>query len=189
MYRGIGGERSPFISFVGLSSDGSGSISNFSIRSNIEAKVNGSGQHVDIVDRISSEARGIDILELGGVHYTDWRDFDNNTFSSAVGVASFINDYQYNINDGKNVLEPLRKNGHPTAYSLTSGSQYSLKIEYDGVGRYYWDESSIPPGMDISRYDNRIIEGTPTTPGTYTVYFELGNAFGLFPQSLDITVS
>ena len=188
MYRGVGGERSPFISFVGLSSDGSSATSNINSRINIEAKLSGDTDRVDVLYRITTHTVGSDVLELFGVHYTDWRDFDNNTFTSAVGVVSAINDYQYAFNDGHNALEPTLKAGNPVAYNLSTGSPYSLKLEYDGAGRYYWDQSTIPPGMDISRYDNRIIEGTPTTPGTYLVDFELGNAFGTFPQTVSITV-
>lgn len=188
MYRGVGGERSPFISFVGLSSEGSSSTSEINSRINIEAKLSGDTDRVDVVNRIATHSQGSDILEIFGVHYTDWRDFDDNTFSSAVGVVSAINDYEYTFNDGHNVLQPTLKAGGSTSYSLTSGNPYSLKIEYDGAGRYYWDPSNLPPGMDISRYDNRIIEGTPTTTGTYIVDYELGNAFGTFPQTVTITV-
>ena len=188
MYRGVGGERSPFISFVGLSSEGSSTTSEINSRINIEAKLSGDTDRVDVVNRIATHSQGSDILEIFGVHYTDWRDFDDNTFSSAVGVVSAINDYEYTFNDGHNVLQPTLKAGSSTSYSLTSGNPYSLKIEYDGAGRYYWDQSNLPPGMDISRYDNRIIEGTPTTTGTYIVDYELGNAFGTFPQTVTITV-
>lgn len=188
MYRGVGGERSPFISFVGLSSDSSTSTSNINSRINIEAQLSGDTDRVDVVNRMATHTEGSDIYELYSIHYTDWRDFDNNPFTSAVGVVSAINDYPYAFNDGHNALQPSLKAGSPTGYSLTSGNPYTLKIEYDGAGRYYWDQSTLPPGMDISRYDNRIIEGTPTTTGTYIVDFEIGNAFGTFPETVTIAV-
>jgi len=188
MLQGAGGERSPFISFVGVTTYQSAPTSNINFRLNIEAKLGSDSDHVDIINRIASHTEGHNILELGDVHYTEWRDFDDNPFSSAVGVVSFINDYGYTFDDGHNVLQPTLAYGSYLIYTLNSGSSYTIKFEFDGSGRYYWDPTGLPPGMDISRYDNRILEGTPTTPGLYYLDFDITNAFGTFPQTATITV-
>ena len=188
LYRGVGGERSPFISFVGLSSEGASSTSVINTRINIEAKLSGDLDRVDVVNRMATHTMGSDMLELFGVHYTDWRDFDDSTFTSAVGVVSAINNYAYAFNDGHNALQPTLAAGSYLVYTLNSGSPYTIKIEFDGSGRYYWDPTGLPPGMDISAYDNRIIEGTPTTPGLYYLDFDITNAFGSFPHTATITV-
>ena len=106
IHRGPGGSNSPFVSFVGVSSDSGSASSNFNFVENIKAEISGDPDKVDIVNRMATDYSPHTVYEIQEVHYTDWLDDDGNPFTSAVGVASYINSFAYDYSSGFDILEP-----------------------------------------------------------------------------------
>ena len=186
IYRGPGGNNSPFISFVGLTTDLSRSSSNVNFVDNIRAELSADSDRINIVNQRATERSSTTIYELEDVHYTDWEDGAGNFFSDAGSVVSFINNVAYDFDSPFDILMP-RLSGTDT-FLLSANTPYDLPVVFESGVRYYWDPTNIPPGMDISRYDNRRLEGTPTTPGTYIIGLEVGSSYSNIQTTVTVIV-
>jgi len=189
IYRGPGGDNSPFVSFVGVSSDSSSAASRLNYVGFISAQVADDADKVNIVNLAATDNSPYTVYEITDVHYTDWRDDSGNSFASALDVVAHINNFSYDYDSGFDILEPRIAGVTTDIHTLNSGTSYSLKYDPVGATQHYWDPAGLPPGMDISAYDNRKIVGTPTTPGSYTVDLEVANSLGnVSARQIQITV-
>jgi len=187
--RGLQGIQSSSIAFVGVTSDNTSSAKYLHEANAITASV-GSNDTVDIVDdRLSTNNGGGITYDLFGVHYSEYRDIDGNTFNSAVGVVSYIQAIQVGIETAMY----LRRSKPLTISGNTLNATANIEFEYDaskirGVS-YFWDGSTFPNGVSVSVYDQRKISGIITETGSYNIEYEVANGLGTVQTSVNIIVS
>ena len=185
------GDVSPFIIFAGVSSDNTSAAN---IRNNIEnitAQYNiEDANYIDVIDERASLNNLTTTFELYKVHYGDWLDRDGNAFGDTQAVVDYINE---EVTVGSNNLigeSQLARTatGLPDTILCSAGSPFTYTATYsNGIG-YFWDESSFPAGVEVSRFDQRKISGTIAQIGTYTINFEITNKNGILPTNVTIQV-
>ena len=187
--RGMRGSQSASIAFVGLSSNKISSAKYMHEANAITASV-GSNDTVDIVDdQLSLNNGGTSTYDLHGVHYSEYRDLDGNTFSSAVGVVSYIEDLQVGIHTALYLRRSLPHTHVPQPVNATGNVQFSYDATKTRGVSYFWDESTFPNGVTVSSYDQRKISGIITQTGSYNIVYEVANGLGTVQTSVNIIVS
>lgn len=185
--RGPLGARSTSIAFAGVSSEGSSSVNVINNITNIEARVSADPTKVDIVDLNATENNGgVTTLELTSVHYTDWRDADNNTFANAGDVVNHIVDLKdqfIKLNTQRTVSA-----GSSTTVSFASNTPFEYKAQFDNGLDYYWNENDFHSTVTVSNFDHRKISGIVTIAGTYVYNLEVRIPVGIVtvPITLDV---
>tara|TARA_B100001059_G_C17836333_1_gene588404 strand:+ start:3631 stop:4221 length:591 start_codon:yes stop_codon:yes gene_type:complete len=191
IHRGILGELSPLIYFTGRSSDGTSSsngaieIDQFTISYNSEDP-----EAIDIIDNrltITNEATTYDVYN---VHYSEWVDSDEFTFGDADAVVEYILAEIASVTSnitGDNSL-PQPRIGGQNNILVSANSPFIYDATFNkGIG-YYWDESTFPAGVEVSRYDRRKIGGTISQVGTYVINLEIANKTGIVLTNVTIEV-
>ncbi len=187
--KGLRGDQSSSISFVGITSDNVSSANHNHEADSITVLL-GTNDTVNIVDeRLTENNGGGKTYDLHGVHYSEYRDLDGNPFSSAVGVVSYIEALQVGIQTAMYLrrILPITQSGD------TVNATANVEFTYDatktrGVS-YFWDGSTFPNGVSVSTYDQRKIVGIITQTGTYDVFYEVANGLGTVQTSVSIIVS
>lgn len=184
--KGLLGNESPAIAFIGITSEETSSASRLLEADSITPEVD--GDNVNLIDDWLSENNGDTTYDFFGIHYNEFLDLDDNTFSSAVGVASYINDIKVGVVTAMYIRRstPLVAND---TINTTVGAAFTYNASLIGAVSYYWDETTFPNGVDVSRYDRRKISGIITQAGTYTIGFDAVNRIGARSTSVDIIVS
>ena len=186
--RGLLGEQSPAIAFVGLTSDKISSASYLKNVDTITAEI-GDGDTVNIIDEaLSLNNGGGKTYELFGAHYSEFRDVDGAPFSDPVGVVSYISDLKVGIITAVYLQGSLPLPSNDTV-NATVGVQFSYDATKTRGVSYFWDESTFPNGVDVSRYDRRKISGIITQTGSYTIDFDVANGLGTRPFTVEVVVS
>ena len=186
--RGLYGDTSPYIFFTGSSSDGNtaASVRNYIIT--VTAQLDpANSDNVQVKDLYLSEGNGYDTFEVQSTPYTEWVDHEDNTFASATEVVDYIN---LSISQGVDQVDDLiatpRVGSGSNLYGVGVNNLFTVDGSIDLGVSYYWDETTFPNGVEVSRYDRRKITGIITEVGTYTVAYEVVNPNGITTTSLDI---
>ena len=186
--KGLMGDLSASISFIGVSSDQSSSAS-MALQADSLTVFTGANDTINIVDDHLSENNGGGITyDQHGIHYSEYRASDGSPFGSADDVVTHIQDLQAGIVSATNLRKSL-----PIAQNSTVNTPVNVAFNFDatltrGVS-YFWDESSFPNGVSVSLFDRRKISGIITQTGTYTIDYEVGNGLGTIATSVDINVA
>lgn len=185
---GLRGENSPFMGFIGVSSTGQSSPSSIVSVDSISASVSVANTNgVNIINNTIGENQDVVAYELHNVDYRDFRGDNNSSFTSAESVADYINTEIQLITE--NII--LRYTKLPNTVGILTVAQnvqFQYKVPDPGIISLFWDENTIPPGVDISHYDNRIVQGTITTIGDYYLEYDKTNATGITTSTLHIEV-
>ena len=186
---GPGGDNSLLVALSGVSTEQSTATNYFNFHPSIYAQLApGLPDHVEIVNVPATDANGFTVRRIGPLHYSDWRDRDDNSFSSALEVISYVTDLIATLD-----ISTERLTTSPAARSTTSlvvgaGNPLSYKHTHPAGVSYFWSESTVPSDLSISNYDNRIVSGVINTPGIYILEVEVANAIGITTDSIEITV-
>lgn len=175
--------------FIGLSSTGQSSPNSLIAVDSVSANVSAANTNgVNIInDRVGENQGGIIAYELHNIDYRDFRGDNNSSFISAESVVDYINTEIQLIKD--NII--LRYTKLPNTVGILTVAhdvQFQYKLPDPGILSLFWDESTFPPGVDVSHFDNRIINGTITTTGDYYLYYDKTNATGITTSTLHIEV-
>jgi hypothetical protein len=189
--RGILGDLSPYIFFTGRASDNTSSAN---VKNNIDSITvdynTDDTDYIDIIDDIMTINNNHPTYEVYKVHYSEWLDADGNSFGDAAAVVDYINDEiaaSASTITGENSLAQPRIGGQNFILaSLNAPFTYDA-THINGIG-YYWDESSFPTGVEVSRYDRRKLNGTISQVGTYIIDLEISNRNGILPTNVTIQV-
>lgn len=174
--------------FIGLSSVGQASPSPFIGVEDIIASVSiGNTYGIDILNTRMSQNQDANVYELHNVDYRDFTDDNNNAFISAEAVVDYINTEASLISQNI-ILRYTRLPNYVGILTVAQNVQFQYKLLDQGVISIFWDESSFPPSVDVSHFDNRIISGVITTTGDYYLEYEKTNASGITTSTLHIEV-
>lgn len=186
--RGILGDQSPSIAFIGITSDNTSSAKHLHEATSIDAEV-GDNDRVNIIDLALTENNGGNkTYDIFGAHYNEYRDLDGAPFSSAVGVVTYINDLKAGIVTTMYLARSLPL-GSPDTVNVSVGDTFTYNASKTRGVSYFWDETSFPNGVAPSPYDRRRITGIITQTGTYTINYEVANGLGTRITSVNIVVS
>lgn len=188
--QGPGGDKSVFIGLEGFDSNeqqpASGYMNIFAARARICTQ---DPDAVDIVDDAlsASDPAGNSILELQRTHHTELIGVEGETFTSSAGFVTYFNNL---------VANQIIKVGQFTGVATHSpvsivaglGSAFDYTFVADQGCSYHWNETSFPPGLTLSHFDNRRIIGTPTNAGAYRIDVEVRNQCGILSTHLDVNV-
>lgn len=185
--RGPLGDQAVSISFVGVSSEGNSSVHVINNINNILAQVSADPFEVDIIDLNGTENNGgVTTLELFGVHYSDWRDVDGNTFANAGDVVNHIN----NLKDEFTRLNTQRvvSAGSSTTATFPANTSFEYTARFDNAFEHYWNENDFHSTVSVSVFDGRKISGIVTVAGTYVYNLGVRIPVGIVtvPITLDV---
>lgn len=183
---GLRGEDSPFIAFLGISSEGQGSASAIVSASSINASTNGS----DLVSVENTSASGRSdntVYELLDVHYTDFVDNNDASFPNASAVSDYINDQVELLSENVS-LKFSRLSVGVSTISVSSGVAFTHSITDPGLLSIFWDRDTFPTGVSVSPFDRRKVTGIITNTGDYYLAYDKANAVGISTSSLHIEV-
>ena len=189
--RGILGDLSPYIFFTGRASDNTSSAN---VKNNIDSITvdynTDDTDYIDIIDDIMTINNNHTTYEVYKVHYSEWLDADGNFFGDAAAVVDYINDEiaasASSITSENSLAQPRIGGQNFILASLNAPFTYDA-THINGIG-YYWDESSFPTGVEVSRYDRRKLNGTIGQVGIYNINLEISNRNGILPASVTIQV-
>ena len=189
--RGILGELSPYIFFTGKTSDNTSSAN---VKNNIDSITvdynTYDSDYIDVIDDTMTINNNHITYEIYNVHYSEWLDADGNSFGDADSVIDYINaemtSSTANIVSENSLAQPRIGNQNSILASVNSPFTYDA-THINGIG-YYWDESSFPTGLEVSRYDRRKLNGSISQVGTYIINFEISNRNGILPSTVTIQV-
>ena len=185
---GLRGENSPFMGFIGVSSEGQSSPSSIVSVDAITASVSAANTNgINITNSNVGENQDGAAYELHNVDYRDFRGDNNSPFTSAESVADYINSEIQLITD--NII--LRYTKLPNTVGILTVAQnvqFQYKLPDPGVLSIFWDENTFPSGVDVSHYDNRIIQGIISTVGDYYLEYEKTNATGITTSTLHLEI-
>jgi len=180
---------SPYISFLGVTADGTSCSSQYNLISNIGVQLNATiPDAIDIVNlELTSQAGGLPVYELEAIALSEWRDEDNLPFNTIGEVMTYIITV---INEFTAELELI---SHPpvglsTTTIWAANNPINFQFVVAGTVSYYWNESNFPAGLSVSIFDNRIITGTVVAPGVYPLQCELANNAGITTDILTLEV-
>jgi len=180
---------SPFISFLGITADGATCASQYNLVTNIGPQLNPiDPTAIDIVNlELTSQRGGISVYELEAVSFDEWRDEDNLPFASANDVIAYINDI---INTTVDKINKITSSpvGVATVTTWVANDIINYQFKIDGAISYYWNESTFPPGLSVSIFDNRIITGAVAATGTYSLECEIANNAGITTDIVTLEV-
>ena len=180
---------SPFISFLGITADGTTCASQYNLVTNIDPQINGTDPTaVDIVNlELTSQNGGTPIYELEGVTFDEWRDDDNLPFADANEVLLYIDSL---IDTTVSTLNKIGSSpvGIDTVTTWVANSPINYQFLVDGAVSYYWNESTFPAGLSVSVFDNRIVTGSVAAVGTYPLECEVANNAGITTDILTIEI-
>ncbi len=186
--RGLYGDTSPYIFFTGSSSNGNtaASVRNYIIT--VTAQLDpANSDNVQVKDLYLSEGNGYDTFEVQSTPYTEWVDHEDNPFASAVEVVDYIN---LSISQGVDQVDDLtatpRVGAGSSSYGVIVNNLFTLDAALDLGVSYFWDETTFPNGVEVSRYDRRKVSGIITEAGTYTLAYEVINLNGITSTTIDI---
>ena len=175
--------------FIGVSSTGQSAPSSIIPVDSVAASVsiaNTNGVNITN-ERVGDNQGGLTAYELHNVDYRDFRGDNNSSFTSAEAVADYINTEIQLIQD--NII--LRYTKLPNTVGILTVAhsvQFQYKLPDAGILSVFWDETTFPSGVDVSHFDNRILNGTITTPGDYYLEYDKTNATGITTSTLHIEV-
>lgn len=190
--RGMLGDQSATISFLGITSEGASAASYKKEVSDFTAEVGIDTVFVRVVDNALTENNGSTTYELENTHYTEFLDSQGNSFSGAQDVVDFLNNQKTGIVTSvyNSTRVPYRVSGLPVdTVNVSVNTQFSFTASLQRAVSYYWDEATFPNGVEVSRFDRRKISGIITQTGTYNIQFEAVNRIGSYNTSVDIIVS
>ncbi len=191
IHRGILGELSPLIYFTGRASDGTSSASGSIEIDQLTVSYNSEDpESIDIIDDRLSISNGNIAYEIYNVHYSEWLDSDELGFGDADSLVDYINaeiaTVTTSITDDNSLAQP--RIGNQNSILASANLPFTYDATYNnGIG-YYWDESTFPTGVEVSRYDRRKIGGTISQVGTYVINLEIANKNGIVPTDVTIEV-
>jgi hypothetical protein len=189
--RDILGDSSPYIYFKGVTSDGTtatritNNVSTISIGLNAE-----DADYIDIIDDDLTFSNTDTTYELYKVHYSEWLDSDGFDFGDADAVVDYINAEITSAITGITGIISLAtpRTVNQDLLVVPANTAFTYDATYsNGIG-YYWDEATFPAGVEVSRYDQRILIGTITQSGTYVINFEVSNRNGIVAANVNIQV-
>lgn len=186
--RGIAGDSSPMIIFSGKGTNDQSAANGTNMMSRIQPRINLSDPDlVDVVDLVATESNGYETFELESIHYSDWLDADDNTFSNSGDVVGYIDGQilSYSGALAQRLATPLAV---PLQITINSGDSFELKVSNITYGAIFWDESTFISGVEVSPYDRRIIRGTINTPGTYNFAYDATNMNGITSATATVNV-
>lgn len=189
--RGILGDLSPYIFLTGRDSNNTSAAN---IKNNIDSISVGynldDSDYIDIIDNNMTINNINTTYELYKIHYSEWLDADGNSFGDADAVVDYINaeisTSTSSITSENSLAQPRIGNQNSILASVNSPFTYDA-THINGIG-YYWDQSSFPAGLEVSRYDRRKLNGTISQVGTYTINLEVSNRNGILPANVIIQV-
>ena len=188
--KGPGNGSSPLIRFLGISSEGTSSVSQFNLITNVSAQINAfDANSVDILNlELTSQNNGTAVFELEEVSFGEWRDEDNNTFSSAVEVVQYVDGLVAEASDKLNRYssQPV---GVASVFSAARNTPISFKFMVDNAVAYYWNEGDFPAGLTVSPYDQRILQGSIAFPGNYSIQCEVANIVGVTTDFVQLNIT
>ena len=174
--------------FIGVSSEGQSSPSSIVSVDAITASVSAANTNgINITNSNVGENQDGAAYELHNVDYRDFRGDNNSPFTSAESVADYINSEIQLITD--NII--LRYTKLPNTVGILTVAQnvqFQYKLPDPGVLSIFWDENTFPSGVDVSHYDNRIIQGIISTVGDYYLEYEKTNATGITTSTLHLEI-
>ena len=189
--RGIFGDSSPYIFFTGSTNDGDSPATQKNYILDIAVGINSIDPNsIDIIDNPLTVSAGTTIYNFQQYHYNNFIDENGNAFASALDLENYINNQ---IADSLSNLQRLQEypncHHHTTTHTTPVGVAftYSATNYHNGIG-FFWDESSFPPGVEVSRFDRRKISGIITQTGSYDILFDVVNQNGISSTSVEIIV-
>lgn len=184
--RGIRGVGSPIIAFLGKDSNGTGAASPAVFVQHALPEVDpGDSDLVNVIDNSSGITTSI--YNIGNVHYSEWRDGNDNPFTSSQEVVDYINN---EIQLTTNLLVE-RSSAPPNELFVTTESvntPFSHSVAQTNISGYFWDRATFPNGLEVSRYDRRVVTGVITQVGTYDISYETTTVSGTATNILRIDV-
>ena len=188
--KGPGGDRSIYIGLEGYDSNqqqpAEGYMNIFSASARICTT---DATAVDIIDDIStsSEPTGNTVLVLQNVPHTELIGADNETFTSATEAVDYFNTL---IQNHRQLVQAFTGIATHPSVNLTAPVNTSFDYTFmaDSGINYFWRETSFPPGLSISPYDCRKIQGTPTSTGAYRIDVEVRNQTGILTTYLSVNI-
>lgn len=186
--RGPRGDGSPIISFIGRDSNNQQPSDLFSFVQTISPQINSvNTDNVDISDVSGTLTNGYPTYVLFDVPYTDWVDRDLNTFANASEVVNYI---RGQLDTSINIIQErsFALSGISSTITVGVNSFFEFDASYQKASGYFWDRSTIPNGLDVSRYDRRKLSGIITTTGSYQVFYEVSNVNGAVNTNVTINV-
>ena len=185
--RGPRGADSPFLIFYGSTSNSSSPTDGVNFVSNITAAVNATNPNgVDITNDLATAGAGTNVYEVFDAPYDEWRDLNDSSFSSAGEVVNYINTLTAervdSINSRYNFV------GTASTIQVTQNVAFEHSVAQDYISGYFWREIDFPNGVEVSRYDRRIISGIITQIGLYDLTYEVANQSGIATNTLTLDV-
>ena len=179
------GDFSPFMGFLGVSSEGQSSPSQLISVNAVSAGINSTNNsNLDVFNTYVNHSSG---YELFDVSYTEFRDENNNPFTDAQSTVDYINDRAQVAQNNTSLFFNYR----PFVVNQITVSQnvpFDYKIADPGLLSIFWEENSFPAGVTVSEYDHRIVSGTISSTGDYYLQYEKANAVGITTAVLHIDV-
>ena len=186
--RGLLGDQSPCIAFVGVSSDNTSSAKYLHEADAFRVEVSGDNIHI-IDDVLSINNGGGDTYDMFGVNYSEFRDIEGNQFSSAVDVALYLESLQSGITTAMFLRRSLPLTPIGNTFNVTADVEFTYDASKVRGVSYFWDSATFPNGVSVSVYDQRKIIGIITETGSYNVSYEIANGLGTIQTSVEIIVS
>ena len=182
---GPAGSGSPTIIFLGAASNGNGSVNISNVANRITARINTTdADYVEVVDDFLTFSNGTEMLDIQPTHYSEWVDEDDNTFQNSGDIIGYIDGFKltaaYHATYVR-TLQVLPNCHHNTStVDVTVGTAFTFSASnyHNGIG-FFWDESSFPNGVEVSRYDRRVISGIITQAGSYDIDLDVVNQSGI----------
>ena len=185
---GLRGSNSPFMGFIGISSEGLSSPSSFVGIDAITASVSSENINgVDIINTNISQNQDAYAYELHNVDYRDFRDDNYSSFISAESVVDYINT-EIQLISKNIVLRYTKLPNHVGILTVAQNVQFQYKVLDEGMLSIFWDSNTFPASVDVSHFDNRIISGVITSTGDYYLDYDKTNASGITTSTLHIHV-
>lgn len=186
--RGILGEQSPYIAFVGVTSNNTSSAKYLHEANSFSAEA--FNDEVNIIDDILSiNNGGGDTYDMFAVNYSEFRDIEGNQFSSAVDVVSYIESLQSGIVTATYLRQILPVTSSGDTFNATANVEFTYDATKVRGVSYFWDGATFPNGVSVSIYDQRKITGIITETGSYNISYEIANGLGTVQTSVNIIVS
>ena len=173
---GPAGPGASVIIFDGTSADGNMSVNIVNHRARVQARVNiDDADLVEIVDLVSRNSSGVQLLDVQPTHYDQWLDEDDNTFQNAGDVVGYIDGLRLSY-----IAEAIQRRSaqlvSPIGITTDSGESFEVTVAGTSYGSIYWDESTFVSGVEVSAYDRRKISGTISSTGTYNFGYTLSTS-------------
>ena len=182
------GDYSPFLGFLGVSSEGKSSPSQLISVNAVAAGINSTNSsNIDVTNSYVTGNQDSTAYELFDVSYTDFRDEDSNSFTDAQSLVDYINDRAQVAQDNIRLFFS-RSQAVTNNTTVSRNTSFEYRIPDSGLLSIFWKENTFPQGVTVSRYDRRIVSGIISSTGDYYLSYEKANAVGISTSTLHIEV-